>query len=491
MPILVFFLLSFLLSHSALAQFNFTPLKEGEYEQLDKRGTPPSNVTLRGSYEASHLSQKSGLTGSRVGPGETNQEMILKFKSSFNENLSLNANISNQRTELELQRKGFTSERPSQEGNSRAPTGMNLYFREAYLEYNPNPNAALKIGYQRASIADRLGLVYEGIGNAITQSCRMGTWCYYIGAIQLGQGENDALFWGQINYPVFEAGTFFTDPWAKGGERQAQSLDIELFRVFYNANRVPLGKQGGWIGEYSAYHQKDDAGRYVYFDNQKTEYVGFNLTWNANALQSKLHIIRLGGHRDYWSETAGSSERTKLAQRGQGALLTLIDFNYLLTPRWKLAASALQSPGTKQTSAKQNYWDQDATGFQEVQPGYFGKALIYLNGMQKSGDGHSVNNLKYNHIGLYYTDQIQFFSFESDYYDFRNSEDVFDIQGIKRSSIGREVDLKFRWKLERNLTTTVYTAFFTPTGGYSPDETPPDPTIENFSRWGLHLLYDF
>ncbi|MDX2470563.1 MAG: hypothetical protein QNL04_08300 [SAR324 cluster bacterium] len=473
------------------AQSNFNTLQEGEYELVSEETVIPTNLTLHGSYEASFLTEKTGFTGGRIGRGTTNQEMIFHFRSTFNEHVSINAHVSNLKTDLSTQRYGYGSERADEWGDSRDSDGMNLYFKESYLEYNHNPNAVLKIGRHKASLGDEQGLIYEGYGNGITQKCRVGTWCYYAGAMQLGDKENDTLYWGELTYPVYQTGVIINDPWE--GKRQKESLDIEFIRAIYNGSKIPMNNKGTWAAAGSGNQATTDAGDAVFFDNQTVEYIAMNIKWNWDKLQSKFYFASLGGHRDFYSQDATTSEYTYLTNRGQGGGMGQVSFDYTYEPEWKVRYQKFLSSGTEQASSDEKYWERDSTGYQEIQKGYFGDALFYLNGIQKSGDGHSAQNLIYNRIGLSYVDVLGDYAFDMDIYEFKHNKAVFVDNGSKKSSIGQEVDIVFRWSLEEHLILKAYSAFFRGKGAYSESDSVVATTAvqEDYSRWGLHLMYKF
>ena len=484
-------LLALACSSPLFAQRNFNTLQEGEYKLVQENTETPANITLHGSYEASYLATKKALTGGRVGRGVTNQEMIFHLRSTFNEHVSINAHISNLKTDLASQRYGYGSEREDEWGDSRNSDGMNLYFKESYLEYNHNPNAILKIGRHKASLGDEQGLIFEGYGNGVTQKCRVGTWCYYAGAMQLGEKENDSLFWGELTYPVYQTGVVINDPWE--GERQKESLNIEFIRAIYNGSKIPMNNKGTWAAPGSGYQATTDAGDAVFFDNQTVEYIAMNIKWNNGDFQSKLFFASLGGHRDFYSQNASTSEYTYLTSRGQGGGMAQVSFDYKTAPQWKMRYQKFLSSGTEQASATEKYWERDSNGYQEIQKGYFGDALYYLNGIQKSGDGHSAQNLIYDRVGLSYVDVLGDYAFDLDLYDFKRHKAVFVSDGTKKSNIGQELDVIFRWNLETNLTIKAYTSLFRGKGAYAATDTAtPDSTDQSeYSRWGSQIMYKF
>jgi len=476
----------------AEAQMAFTPLQEGEFEQKDDLKDPPANLTLHGFYEAGYFLPRESYWGNSLAPATSRQEMLLAIRSTFNENLSLNAHISNQKTLLNDQRLGYMSERESEWGTSREADGMTLHFKEAYLEYNHNPNAVLKLGYQAANPADGMGLVYQGIGSGITQRCRMGTWCYYIGALKLDTPENNTLFWGQLDYPIFETGVTTQDPWM--GKRQVSSLNVEVFRVFYNGNHIPLSRYEGWVAPYSDAHLQNENGKYISFDQRKTEYVGFNLKWNYYAFQLHQNLITLHSTRNFYAVDANSDDRNFYPKRIKGGILRRSDIFTHLGEGWRWRLERLDSPGTDHdTPAEEEWWKEDSKGYSEVQKGFFGDALIYLNGLDLSGDGHSVNNLEYWRSGFDYATDRNDFRAKLDWYQFNYNKSVFNDQNRRISKVGHEYDLVLSWNLEKPLVIEAWGAYFVPDGGYAPtDFAAPRLSEQNsFSRWGAHLKYSF
>jgi hypothetical protein len=243
----------FISSHS-FAQQAFTPLQEGDYEIKDENIFFNPGIIVDGSYKAYYAAIKEGfITGDYMSDGLL-QDIELKIRSKVNTNLSVHAHIGNKSKWVTEQDDQFKTDYPDEASDSSGDDGMDLEFREAYLEYNHNPNAKLRIGKQFINPGDRMGLIYEGNANAVTQQCRIGTWCYYVGGARIGNEGKAALFWLQLDYPVYESGVVISDPWVEKGTRQETSFNVELLRVDYRGSDIPMSATGQWVGEYSGNH---------------------------------------------------------------------------------------------------------------------------------------------------------------------------------------------------------------------------------------------
>lgn len=480
------------------AQQTFTPLQEGDYEIKDENIFFNPGIIVEGSYEAYYSAiREDFITGDKISDGLL-QDIELRIRSKVNTNLSVHAYIGNKSKVVSEQDDRFQTDYADEGGDATDDSGgMDLEFREAFLEYNHNPNAALRVGKQFINPGDRMGLIYEGNANAITQKCRIGTWCYYIGGARIGHEGNSALFWLQLDYPVYESGVVISDPWVEKGTRQQVSLNVELMRVDHRGSDIPMSVNGQWIGEYSTHHDVTTDGsttKYIYFENDEVQYLGFNLHWNYYKTMLRLSWVNLSGKRDYWMK-AKDAGREALAGNSIAGNAVYLDISYQLLDSLKVGWTSLSSSGTEREDGEK-FWENNSESYLEVQKGDFGDALIYFNGKDGLGQGHSVSNLVYNAMRASYISDDKKLKMLFAVYTFKRAQPVFykldDGTTQTATDIGSEIDFVLDWKWEDDLTAGFQLAAFSPGNAYSAnDNIQPQEGNKGFSLIGINLRYEF
>lgn len=491
--LLILFFLVFL-SYPLSAQQSFTPLKQGEYEIREEKIFFNPGIQFNGSYEAAYTNRKKGLiTGSNLG-GQLFQDIELGLRSRVNTNLSLHATIGTKSTIVPEQEEAYSSTYPDENSDSTTDNGMDLVFREAYLEYNHNPNAILKMGRQFINVGDQMGLIYQGNANAISQKCRIGTWCYYVGGARIGNEGSSSLFWGQIDYPVYESGVVISDKWEEKGTRQQVSFNVELMRVMYRGIDIPVSKSGIWTGEGSSSH--DNSGdTYYYFDNNGLEYIGFNLDWNYYDFMLNLSWLYLDGKREYYSHKLNDADKAFLATQQLSGNAYHLDAKLKVNPEWKIGFTLFSATGNDLKGEDEKLWQSPSDAYLEVQKGDYGNALIYFNGKKGVGEGHSVSNLNYYALfGQYRSPNDEILVNLAMYSFSRNKPVHYGDSGDETTSknIGKELDFEVFWRLEEKLLCGFFASVLLPGDAYSPDDNiKPTGDQVDFSLLGLNVVYKF
>lgn len=481
-------ILSLLVPSIVFSQANFTPLEKGDYEIVEEKIIFNPGVQVGGFYRAYSTSKRDALGGEEEF-SQISQEIGLKIESKINTNIKVHALLQNKLSMVDNQEPGYTSEKPYEQQDSTSDDGMAVVFKEAYLEYNHNPRAILKMGRHAVNPADRKGLIFKGISTGVSQDCSMGTWCTYAGGIRLG--NYDAMYWAQLDYPVYFNDIMVQDLWE--GERQQSSLHIELFRLIYLGLDTPMAAYGGAATIGSPY-QATDNGEPVYFDAKKTEYEGLNINWNFHDLLLEMNYIMLFGKRKYHvgSQTDNYTHRSLGSTKTLHGRLINIDVSYQFTDNWRFEYSFLGSSGNKMDSPNDKFWEGNSTAYLEIQKGSFGDALFYLNGIENMGEGHSVSNLIYRSYRFSYRNSAQDFGFDFNYYHFKRAESIFNESNIRVSEIGTELDLLLSFNLEKQLIFQSYVSLFRMGDAYAVDDsaTPGDNDNEAY-QIGLNLEYNF
>ncbi|MCP4296633.1 MAG: hypothetical protein GY786_13595 [Proteobacteria bacterium] len=473
------------------SQQNFTVLKPGEYTIREKKNEFLNNIKVNGEFNAYWGVRTNAVIPDIGVVGTTGQDVQLRIQSKINYDASLNITLKNRYSDISRQKGGYTSQDINDTGDNSSDTGMTIVFDEAYLEYNHNPNAKLKIGRHYVDVADKKGFIYQGTANAISQECRIGTWCYYIGGASLSD-TGDAIYWLQLDYPVFESGVLIQDPWSNT-LYQKESLNIELFRVLHFGKDIPLAKYGGSTGENSSNHARvDSTGDAVYFDNDGVEYLGVNIRWQHDVLSMNMTLASVTGNRKYHTGTEVQSNTSALGTKGIRGSLYYVSLDYRYHPEWRLEVATLSSSGSDLESSSSEIWDQDLAAFVEVQKGDHGDALIYFNGKNGLSDGHSVMNLSYDKIGFSYKSLAKDFFFDIHLFQFKHTVDVYTIGDKKEASIGRELDIRLGWNIKENLIFDMFWGVFSTDNAYSEnDNIQANNPLDNYSMFGYQVIYRF
>mgnify|MGYP003966856801 FL=1 len=481
------------------AQQYFTSLKRGEYKVVEEDTNFNPGAKISGSYEAFGASRRLGFFNGDAFGGKIYQDISLNLQSKVNTNVSLHVKLGHKSFVVSEQDSAYSTAYPSESRDSTSDDGFNVVFDEAFLEYNHNPNASLRIGRQYIDMGDRKGLIFEGEATAISQGCRIGTWCYSIGGARIGEGGSSALLWAQLDYPVFESGVLIPDPWGNKPTRQEKSLAVEIFRITHGGNDIPLAEYGGWTGKLTEHHDTLDdttSGNPVYFDNDGVEYIGLNLIWNYVDFDLNFTWANLSGSRDYFSVNPVDNLGTSLGRQTVSGSAYLLDLGYRLTEKWKSTLNLFTASGSKAENDGEKIWEDSSKSFFEVKKGSFGDALIYLNGRNGIGDGHSVANLTFYGLNFAYRSKEDNFIMDLDLYDFSRTNAVFVNQkGMPQrisKDIGLELDFRIDWQLEERLFFQFYAAYFQPGVAYTVnDSIRPETRPKDFSMLGISGRYTF
>ncbi len=492
-------MLLILWTEKLFAQQSFTPLRQGEYEVVEEDTRFNPGAQISGSYEAFGASRRVGFFAGDAFGGKMYQDISLDLKSKVNTNVSLNVQLGHKSFVVSEQDSAYNNSYPSESRDSTSDDGFDVVFNEAFLEYNHNPNASLRVGRQYLDIGDQKGLIFEGEANAISQECRIGTWCYSIGGARIGEGGTSSLIWVQLDYPVFESGVLIPDPWGKKPTRQEKSLSIEIFRVVHGGNDIPLAEYGGWTGEFTEYHDTSDdtsSGSPVYFDNDGIEYIGLNLIWNYVDFDLNFIWANLNGTREYFSVDPSDNLGTSLGTQTISGSAYLLDLGYRLSDEWKSSLTLFTATGSKAESDGEKIWETKSNSFFEIKKGSFGDAIIYFNGRNGIGDGHSVANLSYSSLNFAYRGKKDNFGIDLDLYSFSRTNAVFvnqkETTERKEKNIGIELDFRIDWQLEERLFFQFYAAFFQPGDAYTTnDSIRPETNPQDFSLLGISGRYTF
>ncbi|NIR98521.1 MAG: hypothetical protein GWO39_13180, partial [Gammaproteobacteria bacterium] len=98
-----------------------------------------------------------------------------------------------------------------------------------------NPRSGLIVGKQELSLGDRRGKLFHGVAPAITFDCKAGTWCFPVGLAMIGPKGADAIVHLALQF----------NGWDEQHDGFRHALEVEVFRLIYTEEDVPLGKNLG------------------------------------------------------------------------------------------------------------------------------------------------------------------------------------------------------------------------------------------------------
>jgi len=483
LPILIFLVL---ITSTAWGQQNFVPLKDGEYTTQKEPAPAISDAVISGSYKTTYEGKRIGTIGGRTGASQMVYEIEIGFRSQVHDTVSVNAIFANFSDQSVRQTDHYWGGYFMEEWDASTDQGSGLIFKESFLEYDHNPSAILRLGRQKFSTGDRMGLVYKGIATGISQTCRVGTWCTYAGSARLGKGSGNTLDFAQLTYPVYETGLEIKDKFT-GKVRQEEGLYLELFRNFYHANKQPLALYGGRATKNAAAQATTSTGKRVAFDNRKTEYFGLNGSWYMPNYQFFFNYIANAGDRNYF---AGDNYEEYLGQRRVTGNLWYLRGSYDQSEKVRFGLDYFSSTGDK-ADPSTPVWERDLTGYREVQKGYFGDALIFFQGQQQTGEGHSVYNLNFKAAHFKYKDPGLPWKVDTSVYQFAKTNAQLDENGTPVRAIGRELDILYTNQLETNFNFAFGYAVFSPDSAYGADDNFAPTGGKTFSSVSGQLNYQF
>lgn len=510
------------LSQTAYAQQNYTQLKEGEYTTETEKPQYIPDARIGGDYRFIYINRR----GPKLGAGGSNpydflrQEFNLRFKSEVNTNVSLNIEIGNDYFVLGDERDTYYTQNRYQIDSGAKSNDAQIVLKQSYVEYNHNPMAMLRFGKQYIELGDRKGMVFRGNLTGITQQCKVGTWCYSVGGIKLGPNDNDRLYWGSLDYPIYESGVMIDDPWEKKKLRNEHSLNVEIYRVFYQQHDVPLAKFGGrtWstndgylynenvspdqvtldMNETVTPDDKSDD-HLVYFDT-KMEYFGFNLNWRFSDLKVDLRYLQMFGRRHYHVGTTAIEEKYpdkqtfELDTNKLMGMVANMKIDYQFAEEWQISLEGLWANGNEMIKDTRGapLWKRGNLGFYEINPGTFGEASIYFSGYEGTGEGHSINNVTYGGLFISYRDKEEFVNFDTRFYGFLRTNQVYNEAETKERLIGYEWDNTLTFIAQKSLYFAFQLNLFIAGGAYSRnDNVVPEAQPKDFTYVGGVLNYEF
>lgn len=210
---------------------NFKPLERGEYTEEEERLTILRGLSVSLDYAASLERAKYEELTDEEEKTAFSQDFRLTLRSVFHRDIEFLLSIEPGRRRFEGTE---FRQRSEEEGKLSETQSTSVNLREAYLRYRFNPGSGLILGKQELSIGDRRGKVFNGIAPAITYDCRVGTWCMPFGGIKIGRAPSDWILHWALEYTAWDD---------KNAGYNNDTFKVEIFRIIYTENNIPLGKK--------------------------------------------------------------------------------------------------------------------------------------------------------------------------------------------------------------------------------------------------------
>jgi len=500
-------------SGSAQAQSYFVPLERGDYKERKERLTFSPGVELSGDYRFRTSKLKStALPLSRTATNSPeefsfDQDIRLRLRSTVHRIISLNLELAT--NQEPIYQSDIRTSRSSRTTGSESQTA-NITARQAYLEFNRNPNEETKLGKQVINIGDRKGKVFAGILSGYAQRCKAGTWCYEIGGMKLSSADGDWLYFFSLDYP------FWHEVDSQG--EIIDSLRIEMFRIKYTEHDVPLGlnnipakrlsssnlsslESGGGFTSGSGcntslagYTLNSDC-KPIYYNSNEQEYFGLRIQWETPVWSVYADLISNQGNRDYYQyddrhnldkrKISGGAAEMELSWKKPGEQFTFI---------------AMMARGDEQiadSSRSGANYQRSLNGFYEISPGTYRGTQFYFNGGSPelnsgTGLGHSINNTQMGGFRYRYDIPETSAVYRFGLYELKHLKPVLDAFGTKSSMIGVEWDNTFTMVYAGHAKIDVDFNAFKPARGFSYDDhTVPSGNIDMIFHFAGRLTYSF
>ena len=482
-------LASFLYVTTLFAQSNFTPVSVDDIQEQPERWAFSKGLEVTLKYNAHAMQKKGSLFERRYTtdnhPLETyfEHDPRLYIKSTINRDVFFH---------LEL---GIDQKNVQQQNLREAPSNdaqrATLLARQVYLEYKTNPHNSIKIGRQEVELGAKNGKVFSGILTGATHSCRLGTWCYTLGAVKMSDKMADWIYYGSLRYPFYENDL---------GNGKVHTLTLETFRIDYNEQNIPLGISGAATVRNEKYAQQvkdfvnsgvepkegevtiqnnarqvfDRDGNAMEYNAHRQKYFGFEINWQYSSFFINLDATALQGKRSFHAaDTETGRQKANFGEKFAERLSTdyraeesvnafAIELETVLKAESigsTFGLRAMYASGDEQLPDEKNEGNnifRSSRAYYEIVPGSYQGTNFYFNGQNNdirsgTGLGHSVSNTTL--VGFFYRYELSdgFFYYDTGLFSLERNQYVLNNKGNQVKKIGIEWDNSFSFRLARNL----------------------------------------
>jgi hypothetical protein len=505
----------------APAQLNFRPLERGDVREVEQRLVVVRSgegkefaLELGGQFALQMRDERAKNLDGLDSVTRFDQDFRLTFRTWFHQDVAMHLTL--QTTPAGLDDANLRAARDEERGALADGKALTLAAREAYLLWNANPNSHLIFGKQEVSLGDRRGKVYEAIMPAAQFDCRVGTWCMPFGAIKIGQNSADWIYNWALAYRA----------WDEQRNTLRQRLEVEVFRIFYTEQNVPLGKNLG-PGRFnkdcrdpvldgntctvnaSQVVDEDTTAHPIYYDANGWNYGGVRVDWLGDPLFWNLDYTSGQGHRLYhrFRDPEGGIVGVPIYGTGSGSARQResvngytweSEFGYRW-PQGRLGLRYMTATGDDvRGEANGGDYLRVLQGYHEITPGSYRGTRLYFNGGDSRVDlggglGHSVNNTTL--LGLFldldYAEEKRL-GYLAGVYHLRRNRVVRNVEGKLRSDIGVEWDNVLIWRVHKALQLQFEANLIKPGGAFALDDfTPPDAEQNLLIQGIARIVYTF
>ncbi|MDH4246670.1 MAG: hypothetical protein OEW39_02510, partial [Deltaproteobacteria bacterium] len=427
-------------------QVNFKPLERGDYTEVEERIISVRGLEVGLDYALTLENREySGLPAGGKGTNHL-QDLRLRLQTTLHRDIALHLTLGPNQHNMQNGDLRVEEVRQGSDGRLRDSQPTTLGLRESYLRYGFNPRSFILLGKHELSLGDRQGKIFNAIVPAYTFDCQAGTWCMPFGIGFLGKRAGDAVYhWGlQFN------------AWDEYANGQQDKLSVEIFRIIYLEQQVPLGKNLGptnYNPDYSSANPAtaplssqllDSKGIPVTYDARKENYYGVRWDFRSGRFYWNGDATGHQGQRLYHSE--GTEAVFKVRARAGETELGM---------RWSTGQAGLRmmtaSGDPYEDSSSSASYLRHLRGYHEITPGSYSGTRLYFNGGdsevdQGAGLGHSISNTRLVGLVLRIGDpENRQVSYNTGLYQLQLNQNILNRQGLPVSKIGLEWDNMLVW----------------------------------------------
>lgn len=495
--------LALLPGRATAQQANFKPLERGEYTEVEERVMVARGLEVGADYAARVRHNNQDDLPPLLSGTEAGHDLRLRLNTVMHRDAEI-------RLTLQLGQEPFTGtnlrEASEETGQLNDSLSTAIFAREAYLRYNFNPGSGLVLGKQELSLGDRRGKVFHALVPGFTFDCKAGTWCVPMGVARVGPQNADAITHFALTYNAWN------EPYA--GDLRDR-LRVEVFRVLYNENNVPLGRNFGPtvfdaedpVAVLPSQVVDPGANEPIYYDADGQNFYGFRVQYAGGPLFVDFDVTGYRGVRRYHlydgdgrATTPGDLSATGTEFAEQSVRGTAVETQ--LGWRWargRFGLRAMSATGDEYTDpTAPSAYLRDLSGYYEVTPGSYAGTRLWFNGSDADvslggGLGHSINNTQL--IGLFvdYADpEKQGLGYSGGVYSLTLNNPIPDSQGELQDRIGVEVDNMLTWYAHKAIRIELELNGIVAQGAFRVSDTDvPNAVQDNFYQFIGRFVYSF
>jgi hypothetical protein len=492
----------------AQSQPNFKPLDRGDITEQEQKLLVIRGIEVDGDYALRVRRNQDKDMPFLSNSTEMDQDFRLHLNTTFNEDVAMVLTLQTSSTALDAQ--NLRTAPATDRGTEANGETLTLVAREAYLRWRFNPNSQINFGQFDLELGDRRGKVYRGIASGVGCYCRLGTWDMPFGATKVGPGDADWVYHWALRYNAYND-VVDTGP---------RSFSVEIFRILYTENNIPLGANlgpgtfnpaqpgvplHGQLTDDSTASASTGLGNPLFYDATGFNYFGLRTDWQGGPFSASFDLTAAQGSRTYHlyrDPATGITIGPTLASGSTGPLTTSqgIDGTAIETElAWKFAPERSGKLGfrymtatgdsNRDTVVNGRYKSPDGiaynrglNGYYEITPGTYRGTRLYFNGVDTDVDlggglGHSVNNKVLYGFTFDIDDRDNsHLGYSGGLYGIELNNAILNAAGRPVKTVGTEWDNMMSWYIHKKLYFQFELNLLSSLGAMSVDDNTPPPT---------------